>query len=69
MAPEVILAKGYNSHVDLWSLGTILYEMVFGILPYGENCIDPYKVYEEILKGDLHFPVKLKHRTKGTGLI
>lgn len=36
MAPEMITGKGYSFSVDLWSLGIIMYEMLFGHLPFGE---------------------------------
>lgn len=34
MAPEIINCKEYDQKVDLWSLGVIFYEMLFGCKPY-----------------------------------
>ena len=34
MAPEILSYKKYNYKVDLWSLGCILYELLFGHPPY-----------------------------------
>jgi len=41
MAPEVITGKGYSLTCDFWSMGVMLYEMVFCKLPFGENCDNP----------------------------
>lgn len=46
MAPEIIEGKGYGLEVDIWSLGIILYEMVCGRLPFGEELDDPYMIYK-----------------------
>ena len=37
MAPEIVLGKGYDYNADFWSLGIILFEFLFGYLPYGED--------------------------------
>ena len=37
MAPEIIKHKKYNNKSDLWSLGIIMYEMIFGRLPFKAN--------------------------------
>lgn len=34
MAPEVLKGETYTSKVDVWSLGAVLYEMLFGVCPY-----------------------------------
>jgi len=35
MAPEVLNNDVYGSKADLWSCGIILYQMIFGVTPYG----------------------------------
>lgn len=34
MAPEIIKYKKYNNTSDLWSVGIIMYEMLFGVTPF-----------------------------------
>jgi serine/threonine protein kinase len=53
MAPEIMNKKKYNSKVDLWSLGIIIYEMLYGYVPFtGSNVIDLMKNIE---KNNLEF--------------
>lgn len=37
MAPEIVLTRKYNVKVDLWSVGVILYECLFGAAPYSSK--------------------------------
>lgn len=34
MAPEILKGCFYNEKVDVYSAGTVLYEMLFGVCPY-----------------------------------
>lgn len=44
LSPEVILDKGCNRPADWWSLGILVYEMIFGIPPfYSQNIQTMYK--------------------------
>lgn len=45
IAPDVILGKGYNNMVDLWSLGIMIYEMLCGFVPFGDQSENAYEIY------------------------
>lgn len=40
MAPEILLDRRYDPSADLWSIGCILYECLFGWAPYRSNTIE-----------------------------
>lgn len=40
MAPEILLDHCYDQSADLWSIGVILYECLFGSAPYSSKSID-----------------------------
>jgi len=35
MAPELLIAKSFNIRADLWSVGIIMYELLYGTNPFG----------------------------------
>ena len=39
MAPEIIMNKQYTIKSDIWSFGIIIYEMVYGFIPFKSNNI------------------------------
>jgi serine/threonine protein kinase len=47
MAPEIRFGKGYDSKVDVWSFGTLFYELITGIVPFiGHDLDDLVKTLE-----------------------
>ena len=42
MAPEVIMGNKYNYKADIWSIGTVLFEMVTGFPPFIGRNIDDF---------------------------
>lgn len=51
MAPEVLKREKYNDKCDIWSVGVIIYQLLFGKAPYhppkGGNINDLIKVIDE----------------------
>ena len=39
MAPEILLGEEYDSKADIWSLGVVLFEMLFGFCPFEDKNI------------------------------
>lgn len=53
IAPEVISGKGHTAAVDWWTLGILIYEMLFGTTPFkGSN---RNQTFSQILKSEVLF--------------
>ena len=46
LAPEIIEGKGHSYEVDIWSLGVIMYALLYGRPPFETN--DVKKTYKRI---------------------
>lgn len=53
MSPEMVLGEGHGKSVDWWSLGILMYEMLFGSPPFYDCDIE--RNYELIVNADLKF--------------
>jgi len=64
LAPEMITKKGYGLEVDYWSLGVLLYESLYGKVPFGDTEQSPMRIYSEILNGEVNFHNQLSPRVR-----
>eukprot|EP01137_Pigoraptor_chileana_P009746 Opistho-2@58445 len=67
IAPEVIKGKGHSSCVDFWTLGILLYEMLYGSTPF--KGVDRTETFERIMKGGLTLPKEPAVSRQGKDLI
>ena len=56
IAPEILQGKGYSLSCDFWSLGICMFEIFYGIYPFGNNANEVIDIYKEVLKKTLVFP-------------
>jgi serine/threonine protein kinase len=49
LAPEVIIGRGHGASVDWWTLGILMYEMLYGTTPFrGRNQNDTFRKIEQV---------------------
>ncbi|CAD8156173.1 unnamed protein product [Paramecium octaurelia] len=54
MAPQLLEGQPFSSKCDVWSMGVLLFEMLYGKLPWEGD--DQYKMLQNIKKNTLVFP-------------
>eukprot|EP00164_Ancoracysta_twista_P002559 GFYU01003407.1.p1 GENE.GFYU01003407.1~~GFYU01003407.1.p1 ORF type:complete len:700 (-),score=265.72 GFYU01003407.1:140-2239(-) len=54
LAPEILNGVGHGKAVDWWTLGTLLFEMIYGLPPFYSQNLNT--MYEKILRAPLKFP-------------
>lgn len=62
LAPEVLMGDRYSYAVDWWSLGTVLYEMLFGITPFWDD--NHMVMYRRVLRESVQFPANVPEETR-----
>ena len=58
LSPEVIMGKGHNRPADWWSLGILIYEMLFGIPPFYSSNVQ--NMYRKAVKESVVFKPGIK---------
>lgn len=67
MAPEILQHKRYDAKADLWSAGTVLFEMISGRPPFnGQNHID---LLHNIQQKSVRLPKDVKVSSEGVKLL
>ena len=56
MAPEMVVLNkdiGYDEAIDMWAIGCVTYELIFGISPFFDNTVE--KIYHNIVHSPVNF--------------
>ena len=64
ISPEILQGKGYSLSCDFWSVGICMFEMFYGMYPFGHYANEVIEIYKEILHKDLVFPTDNPHYEK-----
>lgn len=63
LAPEVIKGQPQTDKLDIWCMGILLYELLFGKTPFF-GCKTPYLMFEKMENKDFDFPSPIKDEYK-----
>lgn len=57
LAPEIVSHIAYGFQIDWWTLGILIYEMMFGKTPFKST--NKAQLFKRILQADIHFPTNV----------
>ena len=69
IAPEILQGKGYSLSCDFWSVGITLFEIFYGVYPFGHYANEVIEIYKDILHKDFIFPSENAKYSNVNGLI
>lgn len=67
LSPELLLGHGHNRPADWWSLGILLYEMLFGVPPFYSSNVQ--NMYKKIVREPVAFRPDIQISDLGKDLI
>jgi cGMP-dependent protein kinase 1 len=56
MSPEMVNNKGYDYTSNYWTLGIIMFELLYKKVPFGFGQEDPFEIYKSIIAKRLIYP-------------
>ena len=62
MAPEILENREYNEKCDLWSLGIVLYQLLFGNNPFFTKDRMTKGELKNAIKAELKIPGEISHQ-------
>jgi len=62
LAPEILKGIGHSTPVDMWSLGTLTYEMLTGLPPFYDSNVN--QMYQLILSGTISWTEEVPEEAK-----
>jgi len=62
VAPEIILREPYNKPIDIWSLGVLVYFIIFGKFPFDDQLDDEENIAMKIINEPLEFDSEISKK-------
>ena len=64
IAPEIIHKQNYDSSIDVWSLGILLYELIHSYSPFAVKDLNSEKIENKIINGKIRLKENLSPECK-----